>query len=406
MANLSAYINFAIVLDKSLSTPAMKLVDTGSYPSGVANNLIGYFSITQPDGITVTGSFASPDIYWSSGALVQASKELRLDNSNNFQQGGYSLTYYIRVPGYDDTTLTKTFSLSYTQPVLTISEGFDEFTPQLTVTDSTTYTKTGFTYVGVVQSWAATIRSVSGTDENITGAGATFDLNWMGDYYDSYYDVTLTAEPSWKLVSPDDWVTVVDKIVLAETFQAQIPPTLVAILASLTTLKSEVDAAIANCNTYSTLLANYELAVSIYTHMIYRGREDDVAGLSEYVLQLQKIFNNNVNPTYTNTNGVIPAYDWTPVIGTIPWSNVTGKPATVRIIWTVGMVGFPVAGATSLTDARLANYDVRMWRNGLAQLNFDPGSGNTYYTKTLSASVVNFPALATDEEIIIETIPL
>lgn len=400
------------MLDKSQPTPIFKLIDSGSYPMGVTPTITGYFVITQPDSISVqVGSFASPSIYWDSGALVQPTTELRLNTANTFQSGVYIISYYIKALGYDDTTLTKEFNLCYTPAIQTIVKAFDLFTPDLSVTDATTYGQSGMTLSSITRIWSGTIISVEGTNQNISGSGVDFDLGYLGDYYDSRYDVELTSNPQYVLSSPDDWVTLIDELVISKTYYAEIPPTLGNLLNSLTELKYSIDTCICgkNCGCTECQLtkSNYTLAVSIYTHLVERGRIDDVSGLSLYVLQLQKIFNNCVTPTYVNTNEVIPAYDWGGGGGgSTAWDDITGKPSTANIQWTVGALGFPGNGATTLTDARLANIPVArvlVFRNNALQFSSNQGNGNTYFTKvSTAADTITFSAaLFTGEEIVV-----
>lgn len=414
MADLSQYISIAVVLDKSQSTPLFKIIDNSNYPVGVAQTIAGILSVTQPDGITVNNSnFGAPNIFWQSGALVPSNMELRLDTSNSFQRGGagYIIVYTVRAPGYTDTVLTKTFSIQYTPPPLVITNNFDIFTPDLTVQDSTTYTQPNLTFQSANRMWSADIITVSGTTQNKTGTGQTFDLSWIGVYYDSIYNISLTVFPQYQLQGAYTFVTIIDDLASAATFYAQIPPTLAALLASLTTLKSQVDAAICDCNTYTILLARYNLASNIYSQLIYRGQSGSLAGLSTYVFQLEKIFNNNINPTYVNTNDAIPAYNWnTGGSGAVAWTDITGKPSTITVEWTVGAGGFPGPGATMYTDARLVNIPVaqiNLVRNGVPQFSANQSDGDTYFTKvTANGFLTFFPALGALEKIIIQILPL
>lgn len=414
MADLSQFISIACVLDKSQSTPIWKIIDNSVYPPGVAQTIAGILSISQPDGITISNSnFVAPNIFWQSGALVPANMELRLDSSNSFQRGGtgYIVVYSVRAAGYTDTVLTKTFSLQYTPPPLVITNNFDIFTPALTVQDSTTYTQTNLTFQSSNRSWSADIISVSGTTHTKTGTGQTFDLSWLGSYYDSIYNISLTVFPQYQLQGAYAFVTIIDDLATAATFYAQIPPTLAVLLSSLTTLKAQVDAAICDCNTYSVLLARYNLASNIYSQLIYRGQSGSLAGLSTYVFQLEKIFNNNINPTYVNTNALIPAYNWgTGGSGSVAWVDITGKPSTVTVEWTVGAGGFPGPGATVYTDARLVNIPatrINVSRNGLPQFSANQSDGDTYFTKVTADGFLTFSAaLASMDKIIIQILPL
>jgi len=399
MADLSAYINFSVVLDKS--TLKMQVVDNSAYPAGVAQTVTGVLSITQPDLITLTGSFSSPDIYWTGSSLHAALKDLRLATNNSFQNGAYVITYTVRATGYTDTVLTKTFSLNYTAPSLVLTQNFDVFTPNLSVQDATIYSATGFTYLTTSRSWSADIDSVLGTVRTVTSSTQNFDLAYLGNYYDSKYSVSLVVKPIWQLTAVNPFVTIVDQLSISSVYYAEIPPTLATLLTGLDTLKSQLDASICNCATYSVLKTRYLLAESIYDHMIKRGTSGDLAGLSLYVYQLQKLFNNNVTPSYTNTNTVIPTYDWgSGAVTTISWNSITGKPSTVIIEWIVGQGGFPGDGASVLTDARLVNSYVRVFRQGVKQISSDPGDGSSYYIKILADNFVTFIQPLTTGEII------
>lgn len=363
MANLSAYIDFSAVLQKDPNASALVLTDPDQYPVGVDVNLKGYFVITQPDGITITGNYLTPDIYYSGGALVEASKQLRLKSNGGFQQGEYTITYNIVAPGYDETTLTRSFDLSYTSPMIVVSDDFDVFTPVLSVTDDTDYVQSGMTLDSVVRDWQATIISVEGTNEDISATTQTFDLSYLGSYYDSRYDISLNAAATYTLDAPDDWVTIEDTVEYEHTYYAFIPPTLAELLEMLTDYKATVDAAHCICGTgcadnCTPLKNTYALAVSIYTHIVERGRAGVTTGLDAYVIQLQKLLSNCVTPAYTNTNEAIPPYDWGSSGG---GSFVFFK----QMIVGSGVNDAPADGATTYTDALLISKSVMVFLDSL-----------------------------------------
>ncbi len=278
MANLDGYINFNIVLTKTPTTSELVLDDPDIYPPGVDVGLKGYFVITQPDNITITGNYLSPDIEWNGSQLTKATKELRLTSVGGFQQGTYTITYNVEAPGYDETTLTRTIVLTYTSPTIVVTENFDVFTPALTLTDDTDYDKDGMTTDVQVSTWNALIITVEGSAQAISSNSTTFDLSYLGSYYDSQYDVSLLAAVTYTLNTPNNWVTIVDNISFEQTYYAFIPPSLTDLLDLLTAFKATIDGAncicgpgcISNC---STLKDTYSLAVSIYTHIVERGRE-------------------------------------------------------------------------------------------------------------------------------------
>lgn len=413
MASITG-MDFSIILDKRQpSVTGLKFTDTGSYAGGIAVNFTGYYSVTQPDGITVqTGSFTAPSIYWSGGALVPSLSQLRLNTANTFQSGNYVITYVLRCPGFSDTTLTKTFYLSYTAPLVSLTPAFDLFTPDLQVVDQTNYLQTGMSLTSTTRAWSALIKTVLGTPQNITSSAINFDLNYSGSYYDSEYDVSLTVNPLFTLDAPYGWVTAIDNLQQTATYFAQIPPAIASLDSSMETLKNLLDANVNNAATYPGILQSWLTANSLYSDFRRRGCDGLMQGLEVTLYQLLKIFNNNVNPMYVNTNTAIPTYNFEcGTGGSVAWSSITGKPATANIEWVVGAGGFPGNGATSMTDSRFAGASVAQivfFRNGQPQFSADPGDGNSYYTKASTGSnTINFStALNTGEEIKIAIIAL
>lgn len=414
MADLSQYISIAVVLDKSQPSPIFKIIDNSNYPVGVAPTIAGILTVTQPDNVTISNTnFGAPDIFWNSGSLVPALLELRLDTNLSFQRGGsgYIIVYTVRAPGYTDTVLTKVFSLNYNPPSIVISNNFDIFTPNISVEDATTFTQSGLTFISVLDQWSVDIITVSGVGQNISGTGQIFSLAYLGSYYDAQYNVALTVTPQWQLQGAYTFVSIIDELASNITLYAQIPPTIAELQTSLATLKSQLDAAVCDCNTYAILLSRYNLASSIFSQLVSRGQAGSLAGLNIYVYQLEKLFNNDVNPTYVNTNDPIPAYDWGGGgSGSVTWTSITGKPNTITVEWLVGAGGFPGPGATTYVDTRMVNIPVAqiyVFRNGIPQFNGNPGDGDTYYTKNTVDNFLTFSApLAASEKIIILILPL
>lgn len=364
MATLAAYINFNAELHKDGSTSSLVLSDPDFYPAGVDVDLLGYFVITQPDTITITGNYISPDIYWNGSALTIATKELRLTAIGGFEQGTYTISYYIVAPGYDETVLTRTFNLTYTNPAITVTPDFNVFIPTLSVTDDTVYTQTGMALIYQQRAWSASIITVEGTPQTINGTVQTFDLSYLGSYYDSEYDVALLITLIYLLDSPNNWVQIFDSYTYRQTYYAFIPPTIIELLEMLTTYKATIDANNCICGpgcgcNCSTLISTYSLAVSIYTHIVERGRAGEIDGLDAYVLQLQKLLNNCVTPTYTNTNQVIPAYDWgNSVVGTV-------FAFYKQMVVGSGVNNAPADGTTTYTDTSLIGKSVIVYLDSL-----------------------------------------
>lgn len=146
--------------------------------------------------------------------------------------------------------------------------------------------------------------------------------------------------------------------------------------------------------------------------MVHRGRKGDLSGLSLYIQQLQKIFNDHQTPGYTNTNSIIPEYDWGILEdgGSSDWDDISDKPITRSYKWIVGEGGYPDAGATLFTNSNFTNVPaarILVYRNGLPQFDSNKGDGDSYFTKTTADNFIGFaPALTTEEKIMVTILPL
>jgi hypothetical protein len=402
--NVSAYLNFSIALDYSVTPAKLRLTDTSSYPPGVAAGITGKVEIVQPDEITTPGTFT--DVIYASGALTIAQKELRLGTDGHPQNGSYTVVYTVMHDG-DTTSYARVFTLNYTEPKLIISRALDVFTPFLKAVDSSSYAVSGLTYQNIVRSWTATVGSVG----SASGSSNELNLAVSGNYYDASYSVSLESIVEWDIASYN-WVTIFDKILKTVTFTADTPPTLVNILNEITAFKLELDALRTNCAEYETKKANYEAASIIYTNLRERGRRGDLDGLEGYIEEIQKLLNDGITPAYTNTNAIIPPYDWETAggSGSTAWTSITGKPINHRIQFKIGDPGFPADGATVFTDTRLAGAKIIYLRNGFPQWRDNPGDGDTYYSKDDTGAGSNTmtvsPEWKTGEKILIFTLPL
>lgn len=311
MADLSAYVDFSVKLDKSdPDNPVTTVTDISDYPMGVAPTITGVISATQPDGISRDGSFLSPDISWDGSELTPVSFELRLASDDSFQNGLYTFTYTVKATGYDDTVKTKTFSLDFTVPVIAISSSVDVFTPSLTEEDVTDYVVDGFEAPDITRAWTALIRYVGTSIGTVTGTQSVFDMAYGGYYYDAHYSITLVSTVTWESTTYD-WVTVVDEITGYTQIDAYAPPTLAEIRVMLDNMKSAIEAGtwcgICRCDC-GVDYTQWVLAVALYDQIVAKCENDEHDGLFVYIAQLLKIITCGVY-TQTHTNTIISAYD-------------------------------------------------------------------------------------------------
>jgi hypothetical protein len=385
--DLSSYISFLVQADiTDVSAPVFKLTDNSVYPVGVVPT--GIFTITQPDGITRTGTFTNPDIVASN---TSKDINLRLDCNSKMQQGEYTIKYEVHATGYDPTILSRSFTISYTKPTVILSDNFDVFTPALEVQDITTYGVAGFTNA-VVRSWSAVMSAgtITGTNSSL------FDLKYAGSYYDSAYTITFGSTVTYQSTSYS-YLSIKDSFSKTETVDIYTPSTSAQLLTGLTALKTALDALINSCQKYDNAKEDYEYAYILYTHAMKRICAGDKVGVYTYINEITSIINNNVKPILTHTNAPISPYVYdcgSSPAPTVPYvlEVVAGSAEAIAAGITVG--------ATTFTNTQLANKYIKVWRGNGYIPGIDPLNGGEFYTKTYLSDTITFSTPIQDTEVI------
>lgn len=384
--DLSAYISFLVKADISdIAAPVFVLTDNSVYPAGIVPT--GIFTVTQPDGLTRTGKFDTPDI---SGTTTSKSIGLRLDCNNKLQNGTYTVKYEIEATGYDNTILTRSFTVNYTQPTLVLTNLFDLFTPSLEYQDDTNYAVSGFTST-VTRAWTATI----GTVGALTGPNSvSFDLKYAGSYYDADYTVAFTSNITYQSTSYS-YFSIVDKLTKTVNADAYTPPTSAQLLTYLTTLKTRLDALINSCQKYDKAKADYEYAYTLYAHAMKRICNNDKVGVDSYITEIINIYNNNVSTTQIHTNAAIAPYVYdcggsTVVVSQYSVAVVSGTAEAIA----AGII----VGQTTFTNPLIASRNVMVNRGQKPLPKIDPLDGGMFYTKTYQSDTITFSAPIFDGE--------
>lgn len=299
--DLSAYIDFTVQLDYTQNK--VVLTDTSTYPVGISVGIKGIFNVTHPDLITDDGNWNSPDTLGTrlTNPFVDL-KELRRNSSNKPQCGSYTVTYTIDHASYTPTTLTKTFYLQYEPVTGEITENFDVFTPELSVSDNVVYTRSNFSTTSITRSWEAVV----GTVDTVTGTAATLDLSIGGNYYDASYDISLDVVVNYQSTTYS-YLSIKDSINTVLETQANTPPTTCELLSYLNVIKGRQDALDGYCQSWETSKTNFEYGMNLYMlilHNLLAGNHDSI---TTYVDEFLRLYY-NAAPTYINTNTIIPAY--------------------------------------------------------------------------------------------------
>jgi hypothetical protein len=385
--DLSSYISFLVQADvTNISAPVFKLTDNSVYPVGVVPT--GIFTITQPDGITRTGTFTSPDI---SGGTLIASIALRLTSANLLQQGEYTIKYEVSADGYVPTLLSRSFTIGYTKPTVVLTKNFDVFTPALSYDDSTVYTAGSFTQT-VVRTWQAVMSAATITGTN----SASFDLKYAGSYYDSAYAITFTATITYQSTSYS-YLSIVDYLESVFNVDVYTPPTSAQLLTDMTTLKTRLDALINSCQKYDNAKADYEYAYTLYAHAQKRICASDSGGVDTYIQEIIDILNNNVTLSRTHTNAPISAYVYD--CGSTPAPVV---PYVLEVVagTSAAISAGIVVGATTFVNSLIANKYVNVYRGGIKVPGIDPLDGGEFLTKTYLSNTITFSTPIQDSELI------
>lgn len=386
MSDLSAYANFTVQLDiTNKSAPVVILTDTGTYPVGVPAGITGIFTITQPDGGIRTGSFTTPDIIYSAGALQPASIAIRLTSDSKLQCGVYVFRYELNHSSYLPTVLTKTFTLAYDAATQTITNQFDVFVPELKYLDESDYDVTGYTK-SLTRAWSAV--AVPGT---VTGTAALFDIVYSSSYYDAAYAITLAATIVYTSVTYA-YLTIKEKLTISESADAYTPPTADELLGYLTTLKTRMDALRNNCEEYDEAKAAYQYAYSLYNHFFKRICSDDTIGAYTYIQEILDILHHHQSITTTHLNTPLTVFEYD-----------CGTSSPDPYDWIVGAATSATkplkAGDTSVTlPLAFSGFNISFIRGNLTQYTTDVGDGTSYYTWNKTTRLLTIsPAAALDE---------
>ena len=302
MPNLTGSISFTVEFNFT-GTPAIILTPSSTIPDADKANLIGHFTVTQPDGLPIVGT--SGEVTWDGSEFTEITAPLTLASDYTYQKGTYTIEFFAACTGYVYGTFSRSWDMEYEPVTLTLEDGFDLFTPELTYIDTTVYGVGDYSITNDTSLWEAS--SAAG---DISGASTSLDLSIGGEYYDSTYIINYTKTIDY-LHDSYSWLTVKEELSKTVTKKAFIPASMATLLTYLVAIKDERDAAIANCQTYDDLDEVFEDANSLYQLMRVRVCAQNTTGLAATFAEFYAVTHNYQPQIYINTNTVIPTYDFT-----------------------------------------------------------------------------------------------
>lgn len=314
-------ISFTVKFDLT-GVPSLKLTDTTTFPSGAK----GIFNITQPDGYTRYGNFASPDI--TSGGQV-FTFNLFLSSSGTAQNGEYNIEYVIQTTDLEESTFTRNFQFYYDAPTLIMNEEFDVFTPMLKYYDQTIYQVSNFNNGTVSRSWSA----VSVPTGTITSTSSIFNVIYNLEYYDAYYAVTLSSTILYTH-QVYSWLTVSENVTKTINTYAATPPSIQQFVVLISALKTVLDSKIDTVSDYASVEEDFQYAQTLFGHIMDKLKTFDLTNIDRDLKDLIAILHNYQIPTYTPTNLPIPPYDYGDY-NAVAWGAITGDITSQTDLWDI-----------------------------------------------------------------------
>ena len=293
MSSLTSEISFAVKFILG-GLPAIEI--TVSTTATSPSLLIGYFDITQPDGIKISGNFSSPNI---TGSALVYTTQLRLDYLQQFQRGNYLISLNARHPLYTDGLFTRAFNFQYNTVTQVITESLDVFTPLLKYIDNTVYNKTGYSIVSQTQLWTAT--SPAGAIAN--SASNVFSLVIGGNYYNATYNTVYATTVIYQ-DSINTWLTISQGFNYTKSAAAYTPQSMVIMLAYLDAMKASLSGCFPNDK-------GYLKATALYWNIREKVCAQSTTGLKDLFDEFYRLTHNGVDYLYITTNSPLYGYDFT-----------------------------------------------------------------------------------------------
>ena len=281
-------VTFTINFQLSNSPKDLKWTDTTNYAAeGLnVNNMTILLWIVNGAGTTIyknagysTNDFSSPDITRSATAIKDGIV-LAVDSNDNPITG----TYYFYCKVQDSSTSTvyegsNSYSYSYVQPTLSITQSYSCMNSTLTSTDSTTYTVESIT-PSITRTHTITKPTGSGandpgstadTSRTIGGGSTPATRLWTGEWTTSISSVLSYEMETW---GGSAWLIIGDSVTGSETVDVTCTNYIGDIQSSTTALWDRWKTAKTEDLTEATRLLNVIIEILTLFQEYYQARED------------------------------------------------------------------------------------------------------------------------------------
>lgn len=330
MPSLNSFISFDAKFILG-SDPVLQLTAKTTIPVNLQENLIGYFSVIQPDGIEIVSSFGNPDVTWAAGGKQTLDVVLRKGQDGQYVQGGYIVTFFARHPDYTDGVFVRDFGMTYLPVKLSIKEIFDFYTPDISFNDITNFVLDEWDIATQTSSWVSYLNGM----DYVQTTAAYHNPLIAGKYYAAKYDTRYTKEVLY-INKSNPWLSVLQLFSYSNITQVYSPLPMFALVTYLDLLKKRT---LATCGN-NAAQALYEKCASLYT--LIRGKvcAKDTANLKDYFEEFYRLTHDGQALAYPKDQSPLSPYDFTTGCG--GGSGSTGRYIQMRP--PVGVSSFTITG--------------------------------------------------------------
>jgi len=278
---MPANFNAQFIVNEKTSTRVLRLTDTSTGFVLAKGN----FSVTFPDGSQVLHTdFTSPDIT-APGGLTNIA--LITDIDNTVLTGTYIINFVARNAAATEYILQQTFDFNWEKPIKAITNESDVVIPTITFLDSTAYETQGSFTGTLTRNFYTTTPSTS--EVGLITKTSTGDIlipSHSGKYYEGIYLVKSDISVLYTHTSKS-WLTVSYVDLLQETYDIREAPTQEELVRLMNEYKDQIEVyKTTNPSQYEILNEQYDLVISLYSHILARFDTATLAGCKPILDQL------------------------------------------------------------------------------------------------------------------------
>ncbi len=261
-------VTFNIQFRISVATKVIRLTDTST---GFTYNK-GCFYISFPDGsVRNLPSFTNPDLTVA-GTFIDI--PCVTDIKGNVITGTYNITYAANDNLLvEQTPLARSFDFNWAEPTNGLTNLSDVVIPEVVFSDITSYSPIGSftgTLVRTLSSAFPTTSEVSAQAAITSTSSNTIRVVYATNYYEGVYTPTSNVSVTYTH-SSNAWLTILYTRTFSATFSVKKCPNQLELVTKINNYRVIIDAyKETNDTQFNILSEQYDLVISLYSHLIAR----------------------------------------------------------------------------------------------------------------------------------------